>query len=219
MVDRLLRPVKARVLAGASARLASPLTRIGPLPLTLLALAVGLAAAAAAALGAFAAALLLWLFNRLLDGLDGEVARALGAASDRGAYLDLLADLVVYALLPLGAAAGATGLLGTEPLVSNSWTWPLAALLLASFYVNLGSFSVLAALLEKRGVGAAERGDPTSMIMPAGLIEGAETVLLLALMLALPAQLPLWFALTAALVGITAAQRCAWAARNLPGPG
>ena len=218
MVDRLLRPVKARLLAPLSARLARALVRLGAAPVTLLGLAVGLAAAAAAALGAFVPALALWLLNRLLDGLDGEIARALGRADDRGGYLDLLTDLVVYAAVPLGAAAGATGLLGAEPLVSGPWTWPLAALLLASYYVNLGSYSLLAALLEKRGLGAAARGEATSLVMPAGLIEGAETVLLVALMLTLPALLPLWFGLTAGLVGITAAQRALWAAHALRDP-
>ena len=215
VVDRLLRPVKARALAPLSAVLARSLARFGAGPVTLLGLGVGLAAALAAAFGAFAAALPLWLLNRVLDGLDGEVARALGRADDRGGYLDLLTDLLVYAAVPLGAAAGATGLLGNEPLVTSAWTWPLAALLLASYYVNLGSYTLLAASLEKRGRGAAARGDPTSIVMPAGLIEGAETLLLVALMLAFPTLLPTWFALTALLVFVTAAQRAVWASRTL----
>ena len=215
VVDRLLRPVKSRALAPVSAVLARALARFGAGPVTLLGLAVGLAAAFAAAFGAFALALALWLVNRLLDGLDGEVARALGRASDHGGYLDLLTDLLVYAALPLGAAAGATGLLGSEPLVTSAWTWPLAALLLASYYLNLGSYTLLAALLEKRGQGAAARGDPTSIVMPAGLVEGAETLLLVALMLAFPSLLPTWFALTALLVFATAGQRALWASRTL----
>lgn len=215
VVDRALRPVKARVLAPLSARLAGALRGRGALPLTAAGLVVGLAAAAAAALGAFALALGLWLLNRLLDGLDGEVARRLGRADDRGGYLDLLSDLVVYAAVPLGAAAGASGSFGGHALVASPWTWPLTALLLASFYVNLGSYAILAGLLEKRGRGAAARGETTSLLMPAGLIEGTETVLMIALMLAFPALLPLWLGLTAALVALTAAQRAWWAARAL----
>lgn len=214
VVDRLLRPVKARLLAPPARALAS----CGPAAATLLTaagLAAGLAAAAAAALGAFTLALGLWLLNRLLDGLDGEVARAAGAADDRGGYLDLLADLVVYAAIPLGAAAGVGGALGGPVLLESPWTWPLAALLLASYYLNIGSLALLSALLEKRGEGATARGDATSLRMPAGLIEGTETLLLVALMLALPQQLPWWFALTAGLVLTTAAQRAAWGARAL----
>jgi phosphatidylserine synthase len=217
VVDRVLRPVKARVLAPVSTLLAERLGRHGALPITLAGLAVGLAAALAAAFGAFPAALVLWLLNRLVDGLDGEVARHLGRADDRGGYLDLLSDLVVYAAVPLGAAAGATATFGGEVIAASPWTWPLTALLLAAYYVNLGSFAVLAALLEKRGRGAAARGDATSVLIPAGLVEGTETVLLVAAMLAFPAFLPLWLGLGAALVAATAAQRVWWAARTLRG--
>lgn len=215
MIDRALRPVKARVLAPLSVRLAHALRGQGALPVTITGLLVGLAAAVTAALGAFGPALGLWLLNRLLDGLDGEVARRLGGADDRGGYLDLMTDLVVYAAVPLGAAAGVSGIVAGEALVASPWTWPLAALLLATYYVNLGSYALLAALLEKRGRGAAARGDTTSLVMPAGLIEGTETVVLVALMLAFPSSLPLWLGLTAALVALTAAQRAWWAARAL----
>lgn len=215
MVDRVLRPVKARLLAPVAALIAVPLRRRGAVPLTLAGLVVGLAAALAAALGAFGVALLLWLTNRLLDGLDGEVARHLRRADDRGGYLDMLSDLTVYAAVPLGAAAGASATFGGDPLVASPWTWPLTALLLAAFYVNLGSLAILAGLLEKRGRGAEARGDATSLLLPAGIVEGVETVLLVAAMLAFPALLPFWLGLGAALVAATAAQRVWWAAQAL----
>ena len=215
VVDRLLRPVKERALRPVSAVLASRLGPAAPLLLTAAGLAVGLAAAAAAAFGAFGVALGLWLANRLLDGLDGEVARAGAFADDRGGFLDLVADRVVYAAVVLGAAAGAGGALGGPAPVDGPWTWPLAAALLASYYVNAATVDLLAALLEKRGEGAEAVGETTSLRLPAGLVEGAETVVLVSLMLAFPAQLPLWFALTAALVALTALQRGVWAARAL----
>ena len=183
--------------------------------MTLAALGIGLAAALAAALGAFPAALALWLLNRLLDGLDGEVARQLGRADDRGGYLDLLVDLTVYAAVPIGAAVGAAGLPGAAESPANAWIWPLVAALLATYYVNLGSYAFLAALMEKRGRGAAARGETTSLVMPAGLVEGFETVVLVSAMLAFPDQLPLWLGLTAVLVAITAGQRAWWATRTL----
>ena len=215
MVDRILRPLAERALAPVTAVLARHSGPGAATRMTLLALAVGVWAGLAAAAGAFGLALALWLLNRLLDTLDGALARSLGVASDRGGYLDLLFDYVVYAAVPLGAAAGASGLLGSEPLVLSAWLWPLAALLLATYYVNLGSYALLAALLEKRGRGAAAKGDRTAVIMPAGLVEGAETLLLVTLMLALPKLLPLWFGITAALVAVTAAQRALWAWREL----
>ena len=183
--------------------------------MTLAGLGIGLAAALAAALDAFPAALALWLLNRVLDGLDGEVARRLGRADDRGGYLDLLVDLTVYAAVPIGAAIGTAGLPGAAGTLESAWIWPLVAALLATYYVNLGSYAFLGALMEKRGRGAAARGEATSLVMPAGLVEGFETVVLVSAMLAFPALLPLWLGLTAVLVGITAGQRAWWASRTL----
>jgi phosphatidylserine synthase len=215
MVDRRLRALKRRTLAPAASRLASSLRRRGALPITAVALGVGVAAALAAAAGAFAIALAFWLASRVLDGLDGEVARRLDRADDVGGYVDLLADYVVYALVPIGAAVGVTAPwnpLGADP---SPWIWPAAAALLATYYVNLGSYAVLAALMEKRGRTARTRGESTAMVMPAGLVEGFETIVLVTLMLAFPGQLAGWFVLTAVLVAATAGQRVAWAWRWL----
>lgn len=217
VIDRSLRTVKRNALSPVSAVLAHRLVRRGAGPVTLAGLAIGLAAALAAALGAFAAALALWLLNRLLDGLDGEVARRLGHADDRGGYFDLLVDLSVYAAVPIGAAIGTAGLAGGSGTPGSVWTWPLVAALLATYYVNLGSYAFLAALMEKRGRGAAERGEATSLVMPAGLVEGFETVVLVSAMLAFPGQLPVWLGLTAVLVAVTAGQRAWWANRTLVG--
>jgi phosphatidylglycerophosphate synthase len=215
MVDRRLRALKHHALAPAASRLAPRLRRRGALPITAVALGVGVAAALAAAAGAFAIALALWLASRVLDGLDGEVARRLDRADDVGGYVDLLADYVVYASVPIGAAVGVTAPwnpLGPGP---SPWIWPAAAALLATYYVNLGSYAVLAALMEKRGRAARARGESTAMVMPAGLVEGFETIVLVTLMLAFPAQLAGWFVLTAVLVAATAGQRVAWAWRWL----
>ena len=51
--------------------------------------------------------------------------------------------------------------------------------------------------------------------MPAGLVEGFETMLLVAVMLAWPAQVVLWFAVTAGLVATTAFVRVATGLRRL----
>ncbi len=61
--DELLRPV------------AGCMGNISPNTITVVAAAVGLAAAGAAAIPLYWPALGLWLVNRVLDGLDGMVAR------------------------------------------------------------------------------------------------------------------------------------------------
>ncbi|MFN2323539.1 MAG: CDP-alcohol phosphatidyltransferase family protein [Trueperaceae bacterium] len=213
MVDRALRPLKTRLLAP----LARPLERTSPAAITAVGLVVGLAAAAAAAAGRFDVALAAWLVNRLLDGLDGDVARLAGRANSRGAYLDLMADLLVYAALPLGLAAGAVAAGLADPAAA----WSAAALAGAAFYVNLGSLAYLSSALANRPEGARARKAPSApgIHVPAGLIEGAETVVLIAIALALPALAPWTLGAIAALVLATAAQRVAWGARRLAADG
>ncbi|MGE0026337.1 MAG: CDP-alcohol phosphatidyltransferase family protein [Thermoleophilia bacterium] len=202
MIDRALRARKERVLRPVVRRLPASLR---PSAITGAALVVGLGSALAAALGAPAAALGLWLGNRLLDGLDGTIARRDGGGSDAGAYADMLGDVVVYAAVPLGIAAGA----------GHRGAWIAAAALLAAFYVNAVGWAYLSALLERRGAGAAATGEMTAVTMPPALIEGAETVLLLGLALALPQWSAQIMGAMAALVAIGAAQRALLARRLL----
>lgn len=218
MVDRSLRMWKARALAPLAGVASRRLGARAAMRLSAAAVVAGVASAALAAAGAFAWALALWLANRTLDGLDGEAARRQGRASDRGGYLDLVFDGVVYALVPIGAAWGraAPDRIAADP--SLVWTWVALGLLLGAYYVNLGTHAFLAALLEKSGRGAGVREEATSITMPAGLVEGAETVALVALMLAFPQALTAWFLLAAVAVVVTAVQRAAWASRHLTGP-
>lgn len=202
MVDKLLRDPKEQVLLPLAR---GPLGRVHPTAITLLAGAAGLACALAAWCGLHPLALGLWLLNRALDGLDGTVARASGRQSDLGGYLDIMLDVLVYAAVPLGLALG----------VGTPAAYLALALLLGSFYLNGASWMYLAALLEKRGRGARAAGELTTVTMPAGLVEGAETILFYALFLLLPARLVPLFGLMALLVLLTAAQRLVWAARRL----
>ena len=202
MVDEALRTPKAMLLRPLAMRLeAAPASTV-----TLAAVIVGLGAAATAAWGHHLWALVLWLLNRLLDGLDGEIARLHGGQSDWGGYLDLLADFLIYALLPIGLALS----------VPSTGVWIALALMLAGFYVNAASWMLLTVFLDKRRGNASAGGERTSLAMPTGLIEGAETVVLFALMLIFPDQLVPLLGVTAVLVAVTALQRLVWAARVLP---
>lgn len=202
MIDKVLREPKESLLTPL---VRGPLRRIHPTTITIVAAGVGVACAVAAWQGAYLAALALWAANRVLDGLDGTMARATGRQSDLGAYLDILLDHLVYAAVPIGLAVAA----GTQA------AFIALALLLASFYLNGASWMYLAALLEKRSAGAAARGELTTVTMPAGLVEGAETVLFYSLFLLFPGALVPLFALMALLVLVTVGQRLAWAVRQL----
>lgn len=202
MWDLRLRPAKDRLLEPAAGVLAR---HVGPAAVTAASLAVTLAAAGLAAAGEPRAALAAWLGGRLLDGLDGPVARRRGEASDLGGYLDMLADTIGYAAVPIGVAAG----------VDQRTTWSAVAVLLGLFFVNTISWSYLAAVLEKRGAGVATTGEATTITMPPALIEGTETIVLFGLFVAVPRWASWTFALMAALVAVNVVQRVAWARRNL----
>ncbi len=154
---------------------------------TLAGLGVGLGGALAIALRLDGAALVLFILNRLLDGLDGAIARAT-RRTDRGGLLDIVSDFAVYGAVPVAFAV-------REPA---GFALP-AAVLLLSFYVNGASFLAFAAVAAKRGMSTSARG-VKSIYFTAGLMEGTETILFFAAMILMPAWFPL---LAYAFAGLT----------------
>lgn len=201
MLDHTLRVYKDDLLRPVAGHLG----RISPNAITILAMMVGLAAAGAAGLQWYWAALILWLLNRVLDGLDGMVARAHARQSDFGGYLDIVLDFVVYAAVPVGLYLG-------KP--SEALALALI-LLLSSFYINAASWIYLSAILEKRAAGASARGELTTVAMPSGLVGGTETILFYSVFLLWPDGLPWLFAAMTVMVMLGVGQRLRWARRNL----
>lgn len=202
MLDLRLRPIKERVLVGAARRLARV---VGPGSLTLLALAITIGAGWAAAVGLTVVALVAWLIGRLLDGLDGPVARLRGSDSDLGGYHDVLGDTVGYVAVPLGVAFS----------VDTRAGWITLSVLLGTFWVNGMSWSYLAAILEKRNAGASTTGEMTSVTMRPALIEGTETIVIYSAYILFPHIAPWLFAAMAGLVAINVLQRLRWASRHV----
>lgn len=199
MFDTPLRRLKDRV----GTPLAKHLGMVSPLHLSVLALIVGLLASYIAYKNQYFLALVLWVLNRALDGLDGLIARLHSGQTDFGGYVDILTDFLVYATLPIGLVAGSP----------SEERYLALALLLASFYVNSASWMYLAAILEKRA--APFPSSQTSILMPSGLIGGFETFVAYVLFLLFPAQITWLFSIFGVLVFLTAAQRLVWAQRNL----
>lgn len=175
---------------------------IGADAVTLMGILPGLAAGFAIAEGHFLAGLALIGVNRLIDGLDGAVARAT-RQSDFGGYLDTLADYVFYVAVPIGF-----GLAAPANTVA-------AMLLVASFTLTCASFLAYATLAAKRGLETTAHG-AKSFFYNTGLAEGAETIAAFVLMCLLPAQFSLIASVFAALCVATTIQRSI-AARGLFG--
>ncbi len=200
MFDHLLRLLKDRLL-GPFARMLGP--SLSPNLISVVAFVFGMASAVAAYRGSDGAALLCWLVNRTLDGLDGTHARVHAQQTDFGGYFDIVLDFTVYAAIPCALVA-ATG----------SMSLALAGMfLLSAFFVNAASLMYLAAILERRQIGAASRGELTTITMPPGIVAGSETVVFFSLFLAVPAWRLALFWIMGALVCTNIVQRLWWARR------
>ncbi|QYJ06721.1 CDP-alcohol phosphatidyltransferase family protein [Qipengyuania flava] len=130
--------------------------------LTFAGLALGLGGAAAIAFGQVTLGLALIIANRLLDGLDGAVARANGP-TQLGGYFDIVADFAFYVSIPL-----AFGLL--DPANTQA-----ALVLVASFVLTGVSFLAFAVAAAQRGETSEAHGKK-SFFYSTGLAEGTETV-------------------------------------------
>jgi phosphatidylglycerophosphate synthase len=146
MFDSALRPLIDPPLNAMGRALAR--RGISANALTLTGLLLGVGAGAALAGRAWSVALALILLNRLCDGLDGAVARVRGK-TDFGGYLDIFADYVFYAAVPLGFA-----------LADPANALP-AAVLLASFLFSGSSFLGYAVIAERRRMVSTAQGEKT----------------------------------------------------------
>jgi len=132
---------------------------------TIVGFGVGIVACAALAWQAYIVALLLIALNRIIDGVDGAIARHHGA-TDFGGFLDIVCDFIVYAGFVFGFAVG-------RPDMALP-----AALLIFSFMGTGSSFLAFAILAAKRGITTEARGSKVIYYV-GGLAEGGETIVVL----------------------------------------
>ena len=193
-------PVRRRITPMLDRAAQAPGVRaLSPGAVTAIGLLVGIGACVAAALGAWALALVLWLLNRTLDGLDGAIARRRGP-TDLGGMLDFVADFVVYGGFVVGVAIAV-------PDARVACTALLAAYLLNN--VALLSF---ASLVEKRRL---EYGDERSLRFTPALTEGTETILAYVAFCLFPSHADVVAWVFCGLVMVSVAQRIALARRVL----
>lgn len=195
MLDRfaisLIRPAVERmagllVRAGASAQ-----------AITLTGFAMGMAAALLIAQAHYGLGLLLILLSRLMDALDGAVARHT-QATDAGGFLDITLDFIFYASIPL-AFGFANPLQNALP----------AATLLFGFMGTSASFLAFAALAAKRGLQDLNFPDK-SLYFLGGLTEATETLACFATMCLWPEHFAVLAYGFAALCALTTLSRIRW---------
>lgn len=201
MFDAPLRQLRDRVGDPLVAKLAN----FNPNHITWIALLAGLICAWLASRGQIWASVLFWSLNRILDALDGMLARVHHRQTDFGGYLDILLDFVVYAVVPLGLVLHAPNL---EQYFALTF-------MLISFYINSASWMYLAAILEKRNARNVHEPITTTIIMPAGLIGALETIIAYYIFLFFPAQIIPLFFIFGGLVLMTVMQRLIWAWKTL----
>lgn len=191
MFDARLRPLIDPPLNRMGAVIAR--AGIGADHLTLASGAIGVAAGFVIAAGHFGPGLALIVASRLLDGLDGAVARATHV-TDFGGFLDIVADFFFYVAVPVGFG------------FADKANAPFALLLVASFALTGVSFLSFAAIAEKRGLRTTAHGKK-SFFYSTGIAEGAETIAAFVLMCLFPVWFPAIAAVYAALCILTVIQR------------
>ena len=118
------------------------------------------------------------ILNRLLDGVDGTLAR-LSTPTDRGGFLDIVLDFIFYSAIPLAFA------------IANPEENALAAAVLIYAFIGTGcSFLAFAAIAAKRKLVSTQFPDKSFYYL-GGLTEATETIILFGIMCLFPSYFSL----------------------------
>ena len=113
------------------------------------------------------------ILNRLLDGLDGTLAR-LSTPTDRGGFLDIVLDFIFYSSIPLAFA-----------IADPSANALAAAVLIYAFIGTSCSFLAFATIAAKRQMSSTQFPNKSFYYL-GGLTEATETIVLFGVMCLFP---------------------------------
>ena len=137
---------------------------IHPDQVTLVGFVIGLLAVPLLAAQLWGAALIMIILNRILDGLDGALARHQKSSSSAGGYLDICVDFLFYAAIPVGFA------------LANPAVNALPAVILLCVFIGTGStFLAFAIPAEKLNLARPQFANKSFYFLN-GLTEGTETI-------------------------------------------
>lgn len=169
---------------------------------TVVGFGVGVLCVLALSTGHFLIALTLLFFNRLADGVDGELARQNGS-TDAGAFLDIVLDFIFYAMFPIGFA-----------LYNPSENALAASVLIASFVGTGATFLAFDSFAKRKNIEHPEFAYKGLYYLN-GLAEGTETIIAFVLMCLFPQHFVLIASLFALVCVITAVNRVVFSYKTL----
>ena len=141
------------------------------------------------------------ILSRILDALDGAVARQ-SQPTDRGGFLDIALDFLFYASIPLAFA-----------LANPARNALAAAVLLAAFMGTSTIFLAFAVLAAKRGLHSADYPDKSFYFL-GGLTEATETLACFAAMCLWPQHFAVLAYIFSTLCAVTIVTRLWWGWRT-----
>ena len=134
--------------------------------LTVVGFLVGLLALPLLAFGMWYGALVAIALNRILDGLDGALARYANQSSSAGGFLDITLDFLFYAAIPLGF------------ILANPEQNAIAGSLLLATFIGTGSSFLAFAIAAEKFKLEKPQFKYKSFYYLNGLTEGTETIAL-----------------------------------------
>jgi phosphatidylglycerophosphate synthase len=170
MLDASLRPLLAPLLTRIAAQFRA--WGLSANQVTAAGFILSLFAFAALVFSCYGWALFFLACGRLMDGVDGTLARQT-EPTDLGGFLDIVSDFVFYSGMVFFFAVG-------RPEVALA-----AAFLIFAFVGSGSSFLAYAIVAAKRGLGNAGR-DKKSFMYLGGLTEGSESIAALAALCIFP---------------------------------
>ncbi len=158
-VTQLIKPLLKPLIKALDSK------RVTPNQVTLVGFVVGILAFPFIILNWWNMALGCIILNRVLDGIDGELARYQRSSSSAGGFLDICLDFLFYASIPLAFG------------IADPAEWGIPAMVLLATFIGTGSsFLAFAIAAEKFQIDRPQFANKSFYYMQ-GLTEGTETIL------------------------------------------
>jgi len=164
MLDKFITPIIKPILIPVVSLLHK--RGVTPDQLTVLGFLIGMLALPLLAFELWYGALTAIALNRILDGLDGALARYANQSSSAGGYLDITLDFLFYAIVPLGF------------ILANPEQNAIAGTILLATFIGTGSSFLAFAISAEKFKLEKPQFKYKSFYYLNGLTEGTETIAL-----------------------------------------